>query len=148
MDYQQAFAISAAGMNVERTRAEVATMNLANANTVSGASEPGYLPQRVVARSAVGGTSVTSSARFEHLVSTGLAGPSASIEATGTAPRQALEPGHPMADSRGFVTYPGVDPATEMLTLMSAVRSYEANVAAMNATRSMALKALDIGSGA
>ena len=59
-----------------------------------------------------------------------------------------LEPGHPQADVQGFVTYPGVDTATEMMTIMDAMRAYEANVAAMNASRTMAMKALEIGSGA
>jgi flagellar basal-body rod protein FlgC len=55
------------------------------------------------------------------------------------------EPGHPMADAKGFVKYPGVDPAADMISLMSAARAYEANVAALNTARTMALKALDIG---
>ncbi len=50
-----------------------------------------------------------------------------------------------MADERGFVAYPGVDPATEMVNLLSASRAYEANVAALNTARHLALKALDIG---
>jgi flagellar basal-body rod protein FlgC len=58
------------------------------------------------------------------------------------------EPGHPMADARGFVSYAGVDTATEMVSMMSAMRAYEANVAAMNTARSMAQKALTIGGGA
>jgi flagellar basal-body rod protein FlgC len=57
------------------------------------------------------------------------------------------EPGHPLADARGFVSYPGVDAAAEMVSLMGASRAYEANVAAMNTARVLALKALDIGGG-
>jgi flagellar basal-body rod protein FlgC len=55
------------------------------------------------------------------------------------------EPGHPLADEKGFVSYPGVDPAMEMVTLLDATRAYEANVAAMNMARAMSLKALEIG---
>lgn len=50
MDYTQAFAISAAGMTVERTRVDVATVNLANANTVQGADGSAFRPLRAVAR--------------------------------------------------------------------------------------------------
>ncbi|MNY51400.1 Flagellar basal-body rod protein FlgC [compost metagenome] len=53
-----------------------------------------------------------------------------------------------MADARGYVTYAGVDMATEMVSLMSATRAYEANVAAMNTSRTLALRALEIGSNA
>jgi len=152
MDYNSVFAISAAGMNVERTRVEVAALNLANASTTHAAGESGYTPMRVVARGGVDALS------FAALVDAGAeaAGlgqvnqlsqlsPSALIEPTGRSPRQVHEPGHPMADERGFVSYPGVDPATEMVSLMSANRAYEANVAAMNTARTLALKALEIG---
>jgi flagellar basal-body rod protein FlgC len=135
-------------MNVERMRAEVASVNLANANTVSAPGESGFVPQRVVARTAMAGVGAMSAARFDRLVSDGMAGPAAGVQASGAPAHLVMEPGHPLANAQGQVAYPGVDPVTEMLGLMSAVRSYEANVAAMNATRSMALKALDIGSGA
>lgn len=146
MDYNSVFAISAAGMSVERARVEVAALNLANASTTAAAGEKGYAPLRVVAHSSVDAMS------FAALVDAGAqaAGmsslaPVASVEPSGRSPRQVHEPGHPMADERGFVTYPGVDPATEMVSLMSANRAYEANVAAMNTARTLALKALEIG---
>jgi len=58
------------------------------------------------------------------------------------------EPGHPLANERGFVAYANVDSATEMVSMMSATRAYEANVSAMNTARTLALRALDIGSNA
>jgi flagellar basal-body rod protein FlgC len=157
MDYNQAFAISAAGMSLESTRVNVAAMNLANANTVQGVGGVNYRPLRVVARA--GGVSPldgqTDFAAFGDMVRSGLqitqttaqwtALPLVSTEPMQTEPRMVYEPGHPAADAKGFVTYAGVDTATEMITLMSAMRSYEANVAAMNTARNMALKALDIG---
>ena len=60
-------------------------------------------------------------------------------------PRRVYEPDHPLADEEGFMTYAGVDSATEMVSLMLATRAYEANVSAMNTTRALALKALEIG---
>lgn len=143
MDYRNAFAISAAGMNVERLRVEIAALNLANANTVADADGAVFQPLRVVARA---GTALPADrGAFNALVSRGLAGPSAIVESVTRPARQVLEPGHPLADAKGFVRYAAVDPTTEMLSLMSATRAYEANVAAMNAARTMAMKALDIG---
>jgi flagellar basal-body rod protein FlgC len=138
MDYSRTFAISAAGMSVERTRVEVAALNLANANTVQPAGGAGFQPLRVAVR-ATGG--------FDSLVAgaSGVSGPVAHIENVTSLPRMVYEPGHPLADGRGFVRHAPVDAATEMVTLMSAMRSYEANVAAMNTARSLVLKTLEIG---
>jgi flagellar basal-body rod protein FlgC len=157
MDYNQAFAISAAGMSLESTRVSVAAMNLANANTVQGVDGMNYRPLRVVARAA-NVSPLNSNAHFGafgDIVRSGLqtsqmsapwtALPVVSTEPTQSEPRMVYEPGHPAADTKGFVAYAGVDTAGEMITLMSAMRSYEANVAAMNTARNMALKALDIG---
>jgi len=140
MDYLRSFAISAAGMSVERTRVEVASMNLANANTlVQGAQ--GYQPLRALVQPAAQGIY---SARFSELMGTD-ALPQVRVEPTGYAPRRVLEPGHPMADAAGFVSYPAVDTTTEMVSLMTALRAYEANVVAMNAARTVAVKSLEIG---
>jgi flagellar basal-body rod protein FlgC len=62
-------------------------------------------------------------------------------------PRLSYEPGHPDADERGYVAYPGIQPVGEMMNLLTAVRAYEANVAALNAAKAMALRTLDLGSG-
>jgi flagellar basal-body rod protein FlgC len=136
MDHSSTFAISAAGMALERTRVEVAALNLANAHTVG---QVPYSPLRVVAQASA----------FETLMGAdGLPGavpPAFHVEPADVAPRMVHEPGHPMADAKGFVKYPGVDPAADMISLMSAARAYEANVAALNTARTMALKALDIG---
>lgn len=134
MEYERTFAISASAMTLERTRVEMAALNLANANTVAGPDGNVYQPRRVVATTA-----------FSDAVSQGLAAPSMSLEVTQQAPRMVYEPGHPMANASGFVAYASVDTATEMVTLMGAMRSYEANVAAMNTSRNLALKALEIG---
>lgn len=142
MNLSQTFAISAAGMQVERTRVETAALNLANANTVQVAGKAPYQPMRVVATS------------FASMVSSGLdnatsaiadALPIATVLPAGAKPRLAYEPGHPLANEQGWVTYSGVDVATEMMTLMSSSRAYEANVAAMNTSKNLVLKTLEIG---
>lgn len=156
MDYLQAFAISAAGMSVERTRVDVAALNLANANTTQTADGVSYQPLRVVARTGAGTDVSASSLSFADRIEAGLdaedlanaALPEAAVEPMPVSPRMVYEPGHPFANERGFVAYPGVDTATEMVSLMGALRSYEANVAAMNAARTLAQKALEIGGGA
>lgn len=148
MDYQQSFAVSAAGMSLERMRVEVATLNLANANSVLGAGGTGYQPMRVVsyARGALP-AQITAAAgpRFSGLIDSALTAPGAWLEPTTAPSRRMYEPGHPYADAQGFVSFPGVDTATEMMTMLAATRAYEANVAAMNMARAMAMKALEIG---
>lgn len=139
MDYLRSFAISSAGMGVERTRVEVASLNLANAHAVQSGTGPQFQPLRVLA---------TVAGSFASLVDDGLhshALPVATVEPTGAAPRMVHEPAHPLANDGGFVAYPGVDAATEMVTLMGATRAYEANVAALNTGRLLILKSLEIG---
>lgn len=139
MDIATMFAVSAAGMDVERTRVEIASLNLANANSALGSDGAGFDPMRAVVRS---------SPAFGRRVETGVRDsllPTVSVESAGLAPRKVHDPGHPLADARGFVSYPGVDTASEMVTLMSATRAYEANVAAMNTARTLALRTLEIG---
>lgn len=139
MDYGQSFAISAAGMAVERARVDVAAMNLANANTVAGADGKTFQPMRVVAQPVAFDRLLGEEAARQH------AEASLAYEPVDVKPRMVYEPGHPMADDRGFVAFAGVDTATEMVTLMSATRAYEANVAAMNTSKALALKTLEIG---
>lgn len=146
MDTKNAFSISSMGMSIERARVDVAALNLANANTVLSPDGQGYRPMRVVAH----GTNPAF--QFAAMMNQGaLESPNVgsffSVEPIAANPRQVLEPGHPMANAQGFVSYPAVDVANETVTMMSALRAYEANVAAMNTSRNMALKALEIGGG-
>lgn len=141
MDYQAAFAISAAGMTAERVRVDVAAMNLAYANTALSSKGMGYVPLKVVA------TAPQAAASFDAMVGNGLSALLEVRTAPSRAPaRQVYEPGHPQADRQGYVSYPGVDPIAEMATLMVSTRAYEADVAAFNAARLIATKALEIGS--
>ena len=66
--------------------------------------------------------------------------------ATDTSPfKLDYDPSNPDADANGYVRLPNVDEVKEMIDMMSATRSYEANVTALNATKNMAMKALEIG---
>lgn len=144
MDFSYAAAISASGMNVERTRLDIAALNLANMHTTRS---PDGGPAKAYGVAAAAGLP-TPFAR--HLApAAGSAIPLAqvvAVEQRQVSPRLVFEPGHPDADGKGFVAYPGIDAAAEMVNVMTAVRAYEANVMALNGAKAMALKALDIGS--
>lgn len=140
MNVFQVFTISGSALDAERTRVEVAAMNIANANVSRMPDGRSFQPMRVVLASA--GNAFRS--QFQQAMGgVRVAG----VEPVAVEPRRVLEPGHPDADADGFVSYPGVNPLTEMTTIVSAVRSYEANLVALNAAKSMATKALEIGGG-
>ena len=144
MNYSTAFAISASGMSVEKTRLEVTAVNLANIHSTRTTEGGPFKPLRVVSGEGVissfsdvfDATANASSLRGAQVIA---------IEATDTPPRMVHEPTHPDADAKGFVAYPGINHVGEMVNLVTAVRTYEANVVAMNAAKTMALKALDLG---
>ena len=140
MDYSAAFQISASGMAVERLRMDVTAANIANMHSAGATAAQTYRPLTVV--------TAAKPLSFSHQFGTLLAAGGAQVVGTvpqQVAPRMVYEPGHPYADAKGFVSYPGVNHTGEMLNLTTAVRAYEANVAAMNAARTMAARTLEIG---
>lgn len=147
-DFSQAFAISSSGMSLERLRLETAAANIANAHTTRGVDGQVYQPLRVIAHAKKSGA-----ASFEAKMAEGSV-TNASLEGVGevsvvpmnVAPRLQNDPGHPDADEKGLVAIPEINPMNEMLTVMTAVRAYEANIHTLNAAKAMALKAMDIGS--
>lgn len=144
MDYTAILSLSASGMDLERLRVELATANIAKMNTANAPDGRGYQPLRAVG-TAVPASFAVNRGTFAETLANALRAPRISIEASASAPRQVYEPTHPAADARGFVSYPNVDLASEMVTLTGAVRSYEANVSALSASRSMLLEDLKIG---
>lgn len=141
MDYAAAFRISASGMAAEKMRLEVTASNIANMHSAGTSAAQVYRPLKVIT-SAV---PLTFSQQFGALATVGGGVQVTSVEAANVSPRMVYEPGHPYADAQGMVAYPGVDHTAEMVTLNTALRAYEANVAAMNATKAMAARTLDIG---
>lgn len=137
MDYNATFAISASGMAAARTRLDVAAANIANMNTAGTPGGRLYQPMKVltlpVAAPRAGGPAPYGGVRVADVVP------------VAAAPRLAREPGHPAADANGMVAYPAVDHLGEMTTVMTSLRAYEANLAALNAAKTMAARALDIG---
>jgi flagellar basal-body rod protein FlgC len=71
-----------------------------------------------------------------------------SIHADQSEPRLVYNPEHPDARQDGYVEMPNINPVSEMVDLLTTTRSYEANTSALKATKSMAMEALKIGSGA
>jgi len=142
MDYLKAIAISAAGMSAQQARVEAATLNLANMNTTAPRGGSGYQPVTAVISSVV----TSFSRAWDGSARTQVAPRAALVPQTGVTPRTVYEPGHPDADPAGMVTYPGINHTREMMTVMTALRAYEANLAALQATKTLAVKALEIGS--
>ena len=141
MDYFSAFAISASGMSVEKMRLDVTALNLANVHSTRGASGQLYQPLTVISTAKPGAFA----AAMTQAGNASLGAQVTEVRATLTPPRLTYEPSHPDADAKGFVAYPAINPVNEMITMMTATRAYEANVAALNAARVMAMKALEIG---
>ena len=142
MDYFKAVAISAAGMAAEKARVEAATLNLANMHTSAAPGTPGFRPVTAIIQAAA--------VPFSHAFGAGsqpaTLAKASIVPQTGVTTRMAFEPGHPDADANGMVAYPAVDSTQEMMTVMTALRAYEANLAALQATKTLAAKALEIGS--
>jgi len=127
--------LSVAGLLTQKARVEAAASNLAHLHASSADPAARYRPVAAVIHAAPSGFGTAWQA----------AGPDVRIVPSDVPARRAYEPGHPHADAGGIVSYPGVDPTHEMLTVMGALRAYEANLAALQATRSLAVRALDIG---
>jgi flagellar basal-body rod protein FlgC len=142
MDFSYAASISASGMDVERARLDASAINLANVHTTRTADGGPFKPLRVISGF---GTVTPFSGTFANAARSIPGVRLVNIQQSNVAPRVAYEPGHPDANQHGFVAYPGVDTTVEMVNLMTAVRSYEANLIAMNAAKAMATKALEIG---
>lgn len=124
------FDISASGLSAQRVRLDTIASNLANVETTRTPHGGPY--RRLLPVFASRGRNP------------------AGVEVIGIAvdprdPRRVYQPGHPDADTDGFVAYPNVNIVEEMVDLVSATRSYEANAAAYDAAKTMAQRALDLG---
>ena len=142
MDTFQTMEISATGLDLQRLRMEVVARNIANMNAVHAENGQPYQPLMVVSRPAL-----AAGKRFAGMLDQGKAAGVAGqvMKDPSARVRVVHEPGHPHADKNGMVRYPGVDHAQQMVTMTEALRAYEANLAAMQAARMMAVRALEIG---
>jgi flagellar basal-body rod protein FlgC len=125
--------IAGSGLTAQRLRMDVASSNLANAQTT---------------RTADGGPYRAESAVFVAVPMGQAAGPGVAamaIVSPGRGFTRAYDPASPDADAEGFVLHPDVDVATEMADLMGAARSFQINATVVQAVKQSALDALDLG---
>ncbi len=134
--------VAGSGLAAERLRMDVTAGNLANAQTTQGANGQPYRRREVVLQEASGQS-------FDSILASASASPVNGVQVTGivedpSAPRRVYDPGHPDADAQGYVSLPNVNPVTEMVDLISASRSYEANVTAMQTAKQLFSKTLEL----
>lgn len=136
------FHISATALTSQRLRMDTVSANIANAQTTRGKLVDGewqpYTRKMTVLQEA----------QFRQQLSAVSGGVEVSQIVEDESPYKLVyDPSHPDSDDRGYVQMPNVDLLKEMVDLMGATRSYEANIAAMNATKAMLVKAMEIGKG-
>lgn len=135
--------VSASGMAAQRARAELLVENLANAETTRTPEGGPYRRKDLVFEA---DPSVGSFASAYH---SALGDNIAGVRVSDTivddsAPERRYLPGHPDADKDGYVAFPKINPAEDMVDLLGTSRSYEANVAAISAVKDMIQKSLDL----
>jgi flagellar basal-body rod protein FlgC len=135
---------AASGLTAERLRMDVISNNIANVNTTRTAEGGVYKRQMVVF-----GSRSANAPSFSQILSEKLDAGSGvrvlGITKDNSPTRKIYDPTHPDANADGYVEMPNVNVVSEMVDMISATRGYEANVTVINAAKSMALKALEIG---
>jgi flagellar basal-body rod protein FlgC len=140
MSLFSALQVSASGMSAQRTRAEMLVENMANAETTRTPGGGPYRRKDVVFSSDRQASPF--SAIFQSELSEGVRVSDVLIDSR--APEMRYQPGHPDADANGYVAFPNMNPVEEMVDLMSATRSYEGNVAAIQAVKDMLNRSIDL----
>jgi flagellar basal-body rod protein FlgC len=144
MSMFQAIDAAASGLSAERLRMDVISNNIANANTTRTAEGGPFRRQMVIFQPRDSGQS-TFSQVFSQQLDAGNGVRVVGIVKDDSALRQVYDPNHPDANPEGYVEMPNINIVAEMVDMITATRAYEANVTAVNAAKSMALKALEIG---
>ena len=132
--------VSSSGMSAQRTRAEMMVQNMANAETTRTPEGGPYRRKDVVFSSDLQSTPFSSV--FQNQLAEGVR--VAEVVQDDQPPDMRYVPGHPDADANGYVAFPRTNPAEEMVNLMSASRSYDANVAAISAVKDMITRSINI----
>jgi flagellar basal-body rod protein FlgC len=146
MSFFKTFNISASGLTAQRLRMDIIAQNIANVNTTRTEDGTPYRRKTVVfeERGEVPFSQYLSGASRQQYLTGGGVRVSAIVEDPSPF-KEVYDPSNPDADENGIVRMPNVDIVTEMVNMISATRAYEANVTALNASKSMASKALEIG---
>ncbi|MFZ4454148.1 flagellar basal body rod protein FlgC [Salibacterium aidingense] len=144
---------SASGLTAQRLRMDVASANTANADSTRGRLVDGeWEPYRRKMVSLRSNESDFSSHLQQAMGRSSSENSGGGVQVDGIVEdpspfKQVYQPDHPDANDEGFVEMPNVDPLKEMVNMMGASRSYEANITSMNASKNMMMKALEIGRG-
>ncbi|MBF0621078.1 MAG: flagellar basal body rod protein FlgC [Magnetococcales bacterium] len=139
-DFLTSFRVTASGLAAQRLRMNIIAENVANAQTTRTAEGGPYRRRDPVFMAR---PFVEMLNREQAAGATGVA--IERIQMDQKPPRLQYDPTHPDANRQGYVAMPNIDVVTEMVNMMSASRGYEANVSVLNASKAMALKALEIG---
>lgn len=144
MDFFSAMRISSTGLSVQRTRMNVTSSNLANIETTRTEEGGAYKRRSPVV------AAVPLSATFEEIFGDTVhekthGAEVVAIEQDDAPGRLVYDPDHPDANDEGYVEMPNVNAISEMVNMLTASRSYEANVSALKALKGMAQSALEIG---
>lgn len=140
MDFLTSFKVTASGLAAQRLRMNLIAENVANANTTR-TPEGGPYRRR---------DPLLAARPFEELMDEQLAAGATGVVVDRVVvdpnpPRSQYDPSHPDANAEGYVQMPNIDPVMEMVNMMAASRTYEANVTVLNANKAMAMKALELG---
>ena len=139
MSIMTAMKIGASGLTAQRRRLEVMISNLVNANTTQPQGVEPYRRKDVVF------SAVNMHDSFDFMFKDAVQGVKIrEVVSDQSDPVMRYEPDHPHADERGYVAYPNVNALEEMVNVMSATRSYEANLQAMGMARDMLQRTLEI----
>src|SRR5579872_1025475 len=135
--------VSASGLSAQRTRAELLVQNMANSETTRTPEGGPYRRKDAIFSSAPQGSPF--SAQFQKEMGSFSNGVEVSdIYVDQRDPEMRYQPAHPDADASGYVAYPRMNPAEDMVDLMAATRGYDANVSAMSAVKDMIQKSIDL----
>jgi flagellar basal-body rod protein FlgC len=150
MGFFDGYNVSSSGMSAQRTRINVVSANIANAKTTHTQEGGAYKKQQVVFEDILlannkktNSNDVESTNNKNSEISLRGVGVKSIIESD-AKPIMRYEPTHPDANAEGYVAYPDINPVIEMVDLIEAMRSYEANVASFNTHKNIDSKTLEI----
>lgn len=150
MGFFDGYNVSSSGMSAQRTRINVVSANIANAKTTHTQEGGPYKKQQVVFEDVLLASSkktnsndVERNNNINSDISLRGVGVKSIVESD-AKPVMKYEPAHPDANEQGYVAYPDINPVVEMVDLIEAMRSYEANVASFNTHKNIDSKTLEI----
>lgn len=145
MNFLTSMETSSSGMSSQRYRMNIISSNIANTQTTRTPEGGPYRRRQVIFGALPAPRSFEEELRSQVKPDDPLHAKVLGVSIDKRPPILKYEPNHPDANEEGYVAMPNINPTEEMVDMMLASRSYEANVQAFNATKKMALKALDIG---